>query len=221
MIRLTNLKFKVEENHKTRNILDIPSYDFEDSKVNVVMGPSGSGKTTLLYALAGILDISEGKVEIDGTSLYDLDVAKRDAFRMSHISMIYQKYNLFNFMNVEENILMPYLVRGEKIDASMKMRVAAYLEMMQLKNVQNKQICELSGGEQQRVAIIRAMIVKPRILLCDEPTASLDSENTIRFMENLCMLNKEKKTTIIIATHDEKVEHYQEGKIEMLDGKII
>lgn len=221
MITLTNLSFIVNEGDRQRKILDIPTHVFESSKINVVSGPSGSGKTTLLYALGGILSINSGKVEIDGTSLYELVKDQRDNFRMDYISMIYQNHNLLSFMTVEENILMPYYVKGLKVDLEVKKRVAKYLEMMNLENIQQKSINSLSGGEQQRVSIIRAIIRNPRVILCDEPTASLDSENTVRFMESLKLLRKDNKPTIIIATHDEKVISYSENKIYMVDGKII
>lgn len=221
MISITNLNFEITEGNRKRKILDIPAHRFENAKINVISGPSGSGKTTLLYAIGGILDITSGKVEVQGTSLYDLGREQRDHFRMDHISMIYQNFNLFSFMTVEENILVPYFVKGIKVDSEIKKRVAKYLEMMHLGKIHNKSINALSGGEQQRVAIIRSMIRQPSVILCDEPTASLDSENTISFMESLKTLNKENQTTVIIATHDEKVMGYAEYKIKMTDGKII
>ena len=220
MIQIEHLTFQVLEGNQKRQILNIPQYTFDEGKINVISGPSGSGKTTLLYALGGILEISSGSVKIDGTSIYDLKKEKRDHFRMEHMSMIYQNFNLFSFMSVEENILVPYFVRGLKVDKKVKQKVADYLELMNLGHIQNKSISALSGGEQQRVAIIRAMILKPSVILCDEPTASLDSENTLRFMENLIALNKEKPTTVIIATHDEKVMRFAESKIKMIDGRI-
>lgn len=220
MINIAELNYEITEGNRIRKILDISSFTFENSKINIISGPSGSGKTTLLYALGGILDISSGNVEINGTSLYELSKVQRDRFRMDHISMIYQNYNLFSFLNVEENILVPFYVKGIKIDAQIKETVTEYLEIMKLGKIHNKSISALSGGEQQRVAIIRSMIRKPSVILCDEPTASLDSENTIIFMENLIELNKKNKTTVIIATHDENVMKYAEKRIHMMDGKI-
>lgn len=221
MITVSMLSYGVIEGGLNRKIIDIPSYTFEDSKINVVSGPSGSGKTTLLYALGGILNITSGKVEINGTSLYELENAQRDSFRMDNISMVYQSYNLFSFMTVEENILVPYFVKGIKVNDEIKKQVDEYLDMMNLGKINCKSINALSGGEQQRVAIIRSIIRKPSVILCDEPTASLDSENTISFMDNLRELNKKNKTTVIIATHDEKVMRYAENSIHMIDGKIL
>ncbi|WP_172674843.1 ABC transporter ATP-binding protein [Cellulosilyticum ruminicola] len=221
MIKIADLTFNVLEGNKKRQILNIPNYVFDEGKINVICGPSGSGKTTLLYALGGILEISSGTVTISGTSVYSLKQQERDHFRMKHISMIYQNFNLFSFMTVEENILAPYFIRGLKVDQKVKQKVADYLKLMNLGKIQNKSISALSGGEQQRVAIIRSMILKPSVILCDEPTASLDSENTIRFMQSLIALNNEKPTTVIIATHDEKVMRFAENKIQMVDGKIM
>lgn len=221
MIAISNLNYEITEGDRKRKIIDIQAYSFKDSIINVVSGPSGSGKTTLLYALGGILNITSGRVEINGTSLYDLDRVRRDHFRMDNISMVYQNYNLFSFMTVEENILVPYFIKGIKVDSQVKKNVSEYLNIMNLGKIHNKSINALSGGEQQRVAIIRAIIRKPSVILCDEPTASLDSENTIIFMENLNTLNKINRTTVIIATHDEKVMKYAENRVNMIDGKIM
>lgn len=222
MITVTQLNYEITEGEekRKRKIIDIPEYTFKASKISVVSGPSGSGKTTLLYALGGILNITSGKILVNGISLYDLPNEKRDSFRMDHISMIYQNYNLFSFLTVEENILVPFLVKGIKINNKIKKQVQDCLEMMNLGNFNDKSVNSLSGGEQQRVAIIRSMIRKPDVLLCDEPTASLDSENTINFMDNLKEMNKINKTTVVIATHDEKVMQYAENWVKMKDGKI-
>lgn len=221
MIKVSNLSYEITEADKLRRIIDIEAYSFEESKINVISGPSGSGKTTLLYALGGILDITSGEVEINNISLYNLDKAKRDQFRMDNISMVYQNYNLFSFMTVEENILVPYFIKGIKVDSQIKKEIVEYLDMLNLGRIQHKSINSLSGGEQQRVAIIRAMIRKPCVILCDEPTASIDSVNTINFMENLKVLNKKNKSTVIIATHDEKVMKYAENIVNMEDGRIM
>lgn len=221
MIKISDLKFDIKEGNSVRRILDIEDLSFKDSKINVVSGPSGSGKTTLLYALAGILNINEGKVFYNETSIYDLNIEQKDKFRMDNISMVYQNYNLFSFMNVEENILVPYYVRGKKIVDEVLQEVNSLLSVMKLENINQKPINALSGGEQQRVAIIRSIIGKPRVILCDEPTANLDSENTLILMERLVELNKKSKTTIVIATHDEKVMKYAENHIHMVDGTIV
>lgn len=221
MITVTDLVFTINEGNSKRVVLDVSKEVFDDTKINVLSGSSGSGKTTLLYALGGILAIDSGEVNIDGISLYNLKRDERDKYRLANISMIYQNHNLLSFLSVEENILLPYYIKGKKVTQAVKDQVKEYLSLLDLENLQYKGIDSLSGGEQQRVTIIRSMISDPKVILCDEPTASLDSNNTIKFMESIKLLKTKRQLTIIIATHDEKVMQYADRNIHMVDGKLL
>ena len=220
-ILVSDLSFKVSEGGNERIILDSINYKFEHSKITTISGPSGSGKTTLLYALAGLLDIFEGDVEIMNKRIYTLSSIQRDKFRLENIGVIFQNLNLMPFMNVQDNILLPFYLRGTKITKEIFNKLNEYLEILGLGEIREKPINTLSGGEQQRIAIIRSMLSEPNIILCDEPTGSLDSKNAIKFMDSIVKLNKINKTTIIIVTHDELVNNYGEAKVKMHDGKII
>ena len=220
IIEMQNVVYEIMENKKKRKLLDNITYSFEKSTITVVSGPSGSGKTTLLYALAGLLEHVQGKIVIDGVQVNVDDEKKRNDFRLNNLSMVFQNLNLFSFMNVEDNILVPYYVKEKTIDDKVRNKISQYLDLMNLGQIQKKSIQSLSGGEQQRVAIIRALIDEPKVVLCDEPTASLDRENVEVFMKTLLKIKNETKATIIIVTHDSRVFEYGENKIIMVDGKL-
>lgn len=220
IIEMQNVVYEIMENKKKRKLLDNITYSFEKSTITVVSGPSGSGKTTLLYALAGLLEHVQGKIVIDGVEVNVDDEKKRNDFRLNNLSMVFQNLNLFSFMNVEDNILVPYYVKEKTIDDKVRNKISQYLDLMNLGQIQKKSIQSLSGGEQQRVAIIRALIDDPKVVLCDEPTASLDRENVEVFMKTLLKIKNETKATIIIVTHDSRVFEYGESKIIMIDGKL-
>lgn len=221
IIKLDNLSYKVKDGKNDRSIINNINYTFETSKINLITGPSGSGKTTLLYALGGLLNSVEGDIHIDKTKLYSLTEKDRDKFRKENISMIFQNLNLFSFLNVEDNILMPYYIKRKDIGSKVRTRLKDYLEKFELGDIRDKSITSLSGGEQQRVAIIRSVIDNPKIILCDEPTASLDKKNTDRFMSMLTDIVKEIDSTVIISTHDEQVCRYGGNRLHLVDGMIV
>lgn len=220
IIRLENVNYTITEGTKARILLNDISCNFLKSSITVISGPSGSGKTTLLYAIAGLLDNVKGNIFIDGTNINVNDEKKRNAFRLENISMVFQNLNLFSFMNVEDNILVPYYIKEKKVDSSVYELLRKYLEVMKLGQIQKKSIQSLSGGEQQRVAIIRALIDEPKVVLCDEPTANLDRENVEIFMKTLLEIKQTTNASIIIVTHDSRVYEYGEKKIHITDGKL-
>lgn len=213
-----NLTYTVQEAGRDRMILNHINCSFEKGKIYTISGPSGSGKTTLLYAMAGLLDHVQGEVRIGDTEILTERRRTRDRIRLEKIGIVFQNLNLFDFMNVEDNILVPYYLRKQKISMKVRRQIAEYLDLLNLGQIQKKQISSLSGEEQQRVAIIRAITSAPQMILCDEPTASLDSENVYIFMEALLKLQRESKSTIIIVTHDQRVYDYGDEKIQIVDG---
>ena len=215
-----NLTYTIQEAGRDRCILKNINYDFEQGMIYTISGPSGSGKTTFLYASAGLLDRVQGRVKIGDTEILAQKRSVRDRIRLNQIGMVFQNLNLFDFMNVEDNLLMPYYLRKQKIPMLVHRQIQEYLDQLNLGQIQKKQISALSGGEQQRVAIIRAIVSKPQIILCDEPTASLDSQNVHIFMEALLKLQRESRSTIIIVTHDQRVYDYGDKKIQIMDGVL-
>lgn len=217
---VSNLTYTIQEAGKDRTILKNINYNFEPGKIYTISGPSGSGKTTFLYAIAGLLDQAQGSVKIGEKEILGEKRQMRDQIRLNQIGMIFQNLNLFDFMNVKDNILIPYYLRKQKIPSALHRQIAGYLEQLNLGQIQKKQISALSGGEQQRVAVIRAILANPQIILCDEPTASLDSRNVQIFMEALLTLQRESRSTIVIVTHDQRVYEYGDCRIRITDGEL-
>ena len=221
MIEVKNLVYEIVEGEKKRKILDIDHLLLEDCKINIISGVSGSGKSTFLYALLGLLEITKGEVFINQTSLYGMSKIERDNYRLKHYGMVYQRHNLFPFMNVLDNVIVPFYLREEKVTKQIKDRAMFLLDRVGLADKVDKNISALSGGEQQRVAIARGLITEPEILICDEPTASLDKGNTKKFMDDLLELKKGSKTTIVISTHDAIVKEYADEIVEISDGRVV
>lgn len=221
MIEVRNLVYEIVEGEKKRKILDIDHLLLEDCKINIISGVSGSGKSTFLYALLGLLEITKGDVFINQTSLYGMSKIERDNYRLKHYGIVYQRHNLFPFMNVLDNVIVPFYLREEKVTKQIKDRAMFLLDRVGLADKVDKNISALSGGEQQRVAIARGLITEPEILICDEPTASLDKGNTKKFMDDLLELKKGSKTMIVISTHDAIVKEYADEIVEISDGRVV
>ncbi len=184
-----------------------------------IVGPSGSGKTTLLNII-GSLDIpTEGSVVVLGKSIRELNHKQAALLRRKHMGFIFQTFNLLPVYTVYENVEFPLLLL--KLSAAEKKKaVMDSLEWLGLTDKMKSRPAQLSGGECQRVAIARAMVKKPELVLADEPTANLDSENSHHILQTMENLNKDLQTTFIFATHDDKVIKYLKRKILIEDGKV-
>lgn len=193
------------------------SFDVEQGEFVAIVGPSGSGKSTLLHILGGVDSPTSGKVIISGTDISKLDETKLAIFRRRQIGLIYQFYNLIPILNVEENMTLPILLDGKKPDQAVLSDLVEKLglssRLMHLPN-------QLSGGQQQRVSIGRALMNHPALLLADEPTGNLDSENSKEIVSLLRKFNKENKQTVIIITHDERIALSADRVITIEDGRI-
>lgn len=184
-----------------------------------IIGPSGSGKTTLLNII-GTLDVpSEGKVNVMGGSVGELDAKQAALLRRTQLGFIFQSYNLLHVHTVFENVEFPLLLLNLE-SKKRKQMVLEALDWVGLTDKINSRPAQLSGGECQRVAIARAMVKKPVIVLADEPTANLDAVNSHHILQTMEKLNLEFRTTFIFATHDEKVISYIRRKIYLEDGKV-
>jgi putative ABC transport system ATP-binding protein len=186
-----------------------------------VMGPSGCGKSTLLHILGGLLKPSSGRVIVDGEDLAAMSDATRTDLRRRKIGFVFQRFNLFPTLTAEGNLKL-----AERIHANGKPHMGedARREILRLLRLENKMLhrpLELSGGEQQRVAIARAIINRPSIILADEPTGNLDTENSTIVLDMLRELNREFKQTIVMITHNPEAATVASRTIEMRDGMIV
>lgn len=198
--------------------LDNVSFSVEQGEFIAIVGPSGSGKSTLLHILGGVDVPTSGEVIINGTKISDLDETALAIFRRRQIGLIYQFYNLIPILTVEENLTLPLLLDGRKPD---KKQIEMLVEKLGLEKRLKHLPNELSGGQQQRVSIGRALLNSPALLLADEPTGNLDSENSKEIIKLLRQFNKENKQTVIIITHDERIALSADRVIEINDGKIL
>ena len=198
--------------------LDNVSFSVEQGEFIAIVGPSGSGKSTLLHILGGVDVPTSGEVIINGTKISDLDETALAIFRRRQIGLIYQFYNLIPILTVEENLALPLLLDGRKPDQK---QIEMLVEKLGLENRLKHLPNELSGGQQQRVSIGRALLNSPALLLADEPTGNLDSENSKEIIKLLRQFNKENKQTVIIITHDERIALSADRVIEINDGKIL
>ena len=197
--------------------LDNVSFSVEKGEFIAIVGPSGSGKSTLLHILGGVDTPTSGTVIIDKTDISSLDETALAIFRRRQIGLIYQFYNLIPILTVEENLTLPLLLDGRKPD---KARLNDIITKLGLTNRIDHLPNQLSGGQQQRVAIGRALINNPALLLADEPTGNLDSENSREIIALLRKFNKEFNQTVIMITHDEKIALSADRIIAIEDGKI-
>jgi len=184
-----------------------------------VIGPSGCGKSTLLHLIGGLLQPTSGRILIEGVSISSVSDFERTEIRRQRMGFVFQSYNLLNTLTARENIALAKRIQGNGHYEDGSAR--KILRMLGLENKMDHKPWELSGGEQQRVAIARAVINRPAILLADEPTGSLDSENSRMVLKMLRDLNSEYGQTIIIITHDPEAAATADRVIEMRDGKIL
>lgn len=199
------------------NALDNVSFSVEQGEFVAIIGPSGSGKSTLLHILGGVDVPTSGSVVINNTDISTLDETALAIFRRRQIGLIYQFYNLIPILTVEENLTLPLLLDGRKPD---KKQIANLIDKLGLAHRLNHLPNQLSGGQQQRVSIGRSLVNNPALLLADEPTGNLDSENSKEIIALLRHFNKEFKQTVIIITHDEKIALSADRIISIEDGRI-
>ncbi len=185
----------------------------------MLVGPSGCGKTTLLSVVAGTLAVDRGEVEIFNTPLHRLDQAAITRFRAANIGFIFQQYNLIPTLTCVENVSVPLRIQGHRV-ADAEKKAAEMLDRVGLGPRLKHRPGMLSGGQQQRVAIARALVHEPKLIICDEPTAALDSENGAKVMEILRDVATSPDRCVIVVTHDSRVFKYADRMTHMEDGRI-
>lgn len=195
-IKIRDLKFAYEESHP---ILHIPSLDVKAGEFVFLYGPSGSGKSTLLELLAGVLKSSSGELSIGASDLCKLSISELDQFRAENIGYIFQNFNLIPYLSVSENIQLPSLFQKE---LSAPAEIQSLVSQLGLWDHLNKPVSQLSVGQQQRVAVARALVKKPKLILADEPTSALDYNHREKFLKLLFELCKKQGTTVLFVSHD-------------------
>ena len=203
--------------NQVRAVDDI-SFTVPKGEFLAIIGPSGSGKSTLLHILGGVDRPTSGRVWLNGQDVYAQNEDQLAIFRRRQVGLIYQFYNLIPVLNVVENITLPVLMDGRKVDDS---RLDELLETLNLKSKRKSLPNQLSGGQQQRVSIGRALMNAPAVVLADEPTGNLDSRNSQEIVELLKHSNREYGQTLIVITHDESIALQADRIIAIEDGRIV
>lgn len=197
--------------------LDNVSFTAQKGEFIAIIGPSGSGKSTLLHILGGVDRPTSGKVFVDGNDVYAQNDEQLAIFRRREVGLIYQFYNLMPVLNVTENITLPVLMDGRKVNQK---RLSELISTLGLNGREKHLPNQLSGGQQQRVSIGRALMNSPMLVLADEPTGNLDSKNSQEIVELLKVSNKKYNQTLIIITHDERIALQADRIISIEDGRI-
>ncbi len=198
--------------------LDDVSFYIQQGEFVAIIGPSGSGKSTLLHILGGVDQPTSGKVWMNGQDVYAQNEEQLAIFRRRQVGLIYQFYNLIPVLDVTENMTLPVLMDGRKVNEK---RLAELLQILGLKGREKHLPNQLSGGQQQRVSIGRALMNAPAVVLADEPTGNLDSKNSQEIVELLKMSNQKYQQTLIMITHDENIALQADRILAIEDGRII
>lgn len=219
-IKTVNLIKEFGEKDNTVRVLDDIDIEIKDGEFVSLMGPSGSGKSTLLYLVGGLDKPTKGKVLINGKDISKLSDNEMSKLRRRNIGFVFQFYNLVQNLTVEENIMLPVVMNGEK-ESNYKERLDYILKTIGLEDKRKSLPKELSGGQQQRVSIARAVILNPSIIFVDEPIGNLDSKSGKEVMELFKKINEEEHITILQVTHSEESAKYGNRIIRLKDGKIV
>ena len=203
------------DGNKKLNVLKDINLQIEEGSIVTIKGPSGSGKSTLLSIIGTLDSADSGEILINGKKIQDeLNI---DKLRNKSIGFVFQFHNLIAELTLEENVCLPKMIAKEKIDKNQINKLFDYFDLKdRMKSFPN----DLSGGEKQRVAVMRAIINNPSVIIADEPTGNLDKENVLKMISLFQKLNTEKKLTIIIATHDENVFDIGHKKYQLVDGSL-
>lgn len=217
LLRIENLTKLYGTGENTVRALDNVSFSVEKGEFTAIIGPSGSGKSTLLHILGGVDRPTAGHVYLNDCDVYAQNEEQLAIFRRRQVGLIYQFYNLIPVLNVEENITLPLLLDGGKTNQD---RLEELLSVLKLKERRGHLPNQLSGGQQQRVSIGRALINAPAVVLADEPTGNLDSQNSQEIVELLKLSNRKYKQTLIVITHDENIALQADRILAIEDGRI-
>lgn len=214
MIDILNLKFSYGETP----ILQIPQLQVKRGEVIFLYGPSGSGKSTLLELIAGVLQCGRGELNVCGRDLGAMTLTELDRFRAEEIGYIFQSFNLIPYLSVTENIILPFLFQKNEVDQN---ELIALIKNLGLEKFMNRPVAQLSVGQQQRVAVARALIKKPKLILADEPTSALDYNHRENFLKILFELCRSHGTTVLFVSHDLSIEKLFDRSVSLLELNLV
>ena len=220
MIKLVDVTKIYRQGTHEVTALDRVNLEIQQGEFLAITGPSGCGKSTLLNLLGGLDVPTSGRVIIEGVDLADMDDVRLTQFRRERVGIIFQFFNLIPILDVQENVALPFLIRGMPTKEANE-RATELLKMVGLLDRQNHHAQDISGGEMQRVAIARALINDPDIILADEPTGNLDSRSGKKILEVLSRLNTDLKKTVILATHSIDAAGFAGRQLMMRDGQVL
>ncbi len=217
MIIVKSLRMRLAAGDHTVTVLDDVTLEIPEKQIVAIAGPSGSGKSTLLGLIAGLDRPTAGSIRLDGLEITTLAESEMARFRRKNIGYIFQSFHLIPTLTAQENVAVPLELRG---DPSASARSAELLSTVGLQDRQSHYPIQLSGGEQQRVAVARAFACRPSILLADEPTGNLDSATGRQVIDLLLALNRDHGSTLVLVTHDPNLASYADRIITLRDGRI-
>lgn len=215
-----NLVRSFVDGNKTTNVLKGIDINIIDGEFVAIMGRSGAGKSTTLYQLSLLDDPTSGEIVLDGKDTHNLSQDEKTNFRLNELGYVFQDYSLMSDLTAIENVALPLLMQGKAEEVSFKKAKEALFEVG-LDHVMDHVPANLSGGEQQRVSIARAIVHNPKILFADEPTANLDHASSNTVMDIFKKLNKEKGITIVMVTHEDEYTKVVDRVIKLDDGRIV
>lgn len=221
IVRVNGIYKSYRDNASNLEVLKDINFTVNEGEFLAIQGPSGAGKSTLLHILGGLDNPTKGAVYFENADIYGLDENARSAFRNRKVGFVFQFFHLLPELTALENVLLPSILRSWWERKKNLGRAQELLERLGLSGRLNHKSAVLSGGEQQRVAICRALINRPQLLLCDEPTGNLDSENGENILRLLTELNRNEKITVLIVTHDKDIAKGAERIIHLKDGIIL
>ncbi|MDQ6913838.1 MAG: ABC transporter ATP-binding protein [Verrucomicrobiota bacterium] len=220
MISLRNVTRYYKSGERTVHAVDDVSLEIARGEFVAISGPSGCGKSTLMHLLAGLETPTTGEIEVDGLALQKANDAALTDYRRHRLGLVFQFFNLLPTMSVLENVAFPLLLQGVGF-AESQTRAHQLLELVAMQARAGHFVHQLSGGEQQRTAIARALIHRPSLLIADEPTGNLDSKSANTVIDVLTRIGKEGRATLLVVTHSEEVAHIASRRVEMRDGRVV
>ncbi len=217
MIEAIALTKSVPVGRQTLNILKPTNLSLAKGSTSVILGPSGSGKSTLLALLAGLDEPSSGQLQLNGLDVTELNERQRAKFRRDHIGFVFQNYQLLPNLTALENVMLPLELQGTRRSATVAQQM---LQEVDLSDRAGHLPTQLSGGEQQRIALARAFVTEPLILYADEPTGSLDDDTGTHVLDIMLRMNAQRATTLVMVTHDPRVADRADRRFAMQAGQL-